>query len=63
MGVRELCDAYLSNPPDKVTELRERTGADLPDAVKDYVAGMTDAYATEQLETITGVSQGGHDIL
>ncbi len=56
--VRELCDAYLSSPPAKVTELQQRTGADLPNAVKDYVAGMTDAYATEQLETLTGVNQG-----
>jgi dGTPase len=53
--VRALCDAFLDIPPQKIRELAERTGSSLPEAVKDYVAGMTDGYAAEQLEGITGV--------
>lgn len=43
--IERLCDQYMSSPSDKVLELQQRTGSALPEAVKDYVAGMTDGYA------------------
>ncbi len=43
--VQSLCETLHAHPTDKVRALQERTGSDLPDAVKDYVAGMTDAFA------------------
>lgn len=44
--VTRLCTAYIATPALKVLELQERTGGTIVEAVKDYVAGMTDAYAT-----------------
>lgn len=43
-----LCNAYYAHPSDKVNAVQERTGTTLPEAVKDYVAGMTDAFAIAQ---------------
>ncbi len=43
-----LFDAYMKNPPAKVTALHERNGGDREDAVKDYIAGMTDTFAIER---------------
>lgn len=43
--IRTLCDLYLKNPPYKVLVLQERTKSSLVEAIKDYVAGMTDAFA------------------
>lgn len=51
-----LCRHYADSPPPKILSLQRRTGGTLTEAVKDYVAGMTDAYAEEQailLELIT----------
>ena len=45
--VRELFAAYMAHPPRKVIELRRRTGSTLEEAVKDFIAGMTDTYAIE----------------
>lgn len=47
-----LCDHYLTEPPAKVLELQEATGSSLPEAVKDYVAGMTDGFAATQAASI-----------
>jgi len=47
--IEALCVRYHKNPPAKVRELAGRTGGDLIAAIKDYVAGMTDAYARESL--------------
>lgn len=47
--VRRLCAHYLENPSEKVTALVKSDGA-LVEAIKDYVAGMTDQYAEQQLE-------------
>lgn len=46
--IRRLCDAFLENPPEKVLALQRLTGSTLPEAVKDYVAGMTDGFAKEK---------------
>jgi len=43
-----LCDHLRENPTDKVLSLQQKTEGALPEAVKDYVAGMTDGYALEQ---------------
>lgn len=45
--LRRLCDAYLAHPISKITELKERTDSSLLEAVKDYVAGMTDGFARQ----------------
>ncbi len=46
--IHALCTRFFENPPAKVKELQEKHGGKLADAVKDYVAGMTDAYARAQ---------------
>ncbi|MEK7218562.1 MAG: dGTP triphosphohydrolase [Patescibacteria group bacterium] len=43
--LRWLCDRFFGDPTEKVLELKRLTGSTLPEAVKDYVAGMTDSYA------------------
>lgn len=43
--IRDLCASFFRSPPPKVLALREMTGGALPQAVKDYVAGMTDTFA------------------
>jgi dGTPase len=43
--VRLLCDWYLAHPSEKIPGIEERTGGSRIDAIKDYVAGMTDNYA------------------
>ncbi len=40
-----LCNYYLEHPNEKILALGQRTGGSLPEAVKDYVAGMTDNFA------------------
>ncbi|TSC60703.1 MAG: dGTPase [Candidatus Peregrinibacteria bacterium Greene0416_62] len=49
MILSQLCEQYLIKPPSKVRELQQRTVSALEEAVKDYVAGMTDKYAADQL--------------
>ncbi len=44
--VEILCENFYKNPPQKVLDLKMRTDSELIDAVKDYVAGMTDEFAT-----------------
>ncbi len=46
--VTALCTHTLAHPHDKIASLQERTGGSLAEAVKDYVAGMTDAFAQTQ---------------
>lgn len=41
----QLCRHFFAHPSDKILELQERTGSTLLEAVKDYVAGMTDTFA------------------
>lgn len=47
--ITALCEKLLKNPTDKVLALQKRTGSSLAEAVKDYIAGMTDAYAKAML--------------
>lgn len=47
--ITALFRAYIKNPPAKVKALHERNEGELEDAVKDYVAGMTDGFAMEQV--------------
>lgn len=49
--ITELFDAYIKNPPEKVLELMNRTSSSKVEAIKDFIAGMTDTYAQEQLGT------------
>lgn len=46
--IRDVFAAYLASPPDKVLALQKKHGGALEEAVKDYVAGMTDVFAFEQ---------------
>lgn len=43
--VIRLCEWLIKNPSPKIQSLEKRTGSTRRDAVKDFVAGMTDAYA------------------
>ena len=45
----------MENPPRKVVELKNKTGGSLPEAVKDFIAGMTDTYAVEAYEKVREV--------
>lgn len=45
--ITSLFKAYMHSPPAKVKTLRTKHGASLEEAVKDYIAGMTDIYALE----------------
>lgn len=50
--VRELVAAYLDRPADMPEDFARRE--DLPRAVADYVAGMTDRFATREHRRLTG---------
>lgn len=49
MIIKKLFVSYMKNPPVEVSALRERFDCDLEDAVKDYIAGMTDTFAMSLL--------------
>ncbi len=51
--VTRLCNALFASPNDKVASLMQKTESTLPEAVKDYVAGMTDGYARMTNDTMT----------
>ncbi len=44
-----LCEKFFAAPTEKILALAKRTGGALPEAVKDYIAGMTDVYARAML--------------
>ncbi len=50
--VRALCVAYEQDPPPKITLLQKKTRGALPQAICDYVSGMTDAYALGQAKML-----------
>ena len=50
--VRELFDAYLSRPQEMSFDFSQRE--ETPRAVADYIAGMTDRFATREHERLTG---------
>ncbi len=43
--IRDLFSAFQKSPPQKVLELQKKTDGALEDAIKDYIAGMTDPFA------------------
>ena len=50
--VRELFDAYMAQPSAMPADYAAQT--DGPRAVADYIAGMTDRFATREHERLTG---------
>ncbi len=48
--VTELCQHYAKHPTDKILSLAKKTQGSLPEAIKDYVSGMTDTYALTQAQ-------------
>jgi len=50
--ITTLFRAYMKSPPAKVRALRTRHGGALEEAVKDYIAGMTDTFAMEIYERL-----------
>lgn len=50
--VKKLCTAYEQKPDAHILDLQKRTGSSLIIAIKDYVAGMTDAFAREQVRAM-----------
>jgi dGTPase len=50
--VTELHAAYLAEPREMPPD--HARGADLPRAVADYIAGMTDRYALREHQRLTG---------
>ncbi len=51
--IRDLFAAYRNAPPEKVLALQAKHGGALEEAVKDYIAGMTDLFALEQWQQAT----------
>ena len=43
-----LCRFYGQSPSSKILELQQKTHGALPEAIKDYISGMTDAFALRQ---------------
>lgn len=48
--IRSLFARYISVAPAKVLALQKKHGGALDEAVKDYIAGMTDVFAVQQLQ-------------
>lgn len=55
-AVTMLCNHYRLRPSAKITALAQKTQGSLCEAIKDYVCGMTDAYAMEQAQKLSLVS-------
>ncbi len=49
--IETLFTQYMKHPPLKVQELMRRNTSSLPEAVKDYIAGMTDTFAFSQVSS------------
>lgn len=52
--IHALFTAYEKNAPEKVLALQKKTKSQLPEAIKDYIAGMTDQYASLVATSIAG---------
>ncbi|MDD5751341.1 MAG: dNTP triphosphohydrolase [Candidatus Peribacteraceae bacterium] len=50
--VAALCAAYADDPPPKISALQKKTRGALPQAICDYVSGMTDTYALHQASAL-----------
>jgi len=61
--IRGLCMAYSATPNPKVNALHTRIGGALYEAIKDYIAGMTDAYAFLQASIAGVLPEGAEDAL
>lgn len=59
--IARLFDQLMQRPSEKVLSLQKTTGSDLVDAVKDYIAGMTDAFAEESIGSLK--KGGSHDFV
>ena len=55
--VRELFDAFLSEPRLLPPEFQRRGEDDLPRAIADYVAGMTDRYAIREHQRLFSIGE------
>jgi dGTPase len=55
--VRELFEAFLSEPRLLPPEFQHRGEADLPRAIADYVAGMTDRYAIREHQRLFAIGE------
>jgi dGTPase len=53
--LRTLFQHFLKSPPEKVLALQERTASSLPQAVCDYIAGMTDGFALHALQGVRSI--------
>lgn len=51
--LRTLCDSYEKSPPPPLLAMKERTGSDQTDGIKDYVSGMTDGFAAKEAERVS----------
>ncbi len=51
--VTALCRHYENHPSDKIITLMQKTHGALPEAIKDYVSGMTDAFAMERAQKLS----------
>ncbi len=52
--IHTLFQAFEKNPPEKVLDLQKKTGNSLPEAIKDYIAGMTDQFAIDAARVAIG---------
>ncbi len=43
--IDQLCEQYMITPDQRINALMKKNHSALPEAIKDYVSGMTDAYA------------------
>jgi dGTP triphosphohydrolase len=50
--VLKLCEYLKNNPSEEILKLQKESDCTLVEAVKDYVSGMTDHYATEMAERL-----------
>jgi len=57
--VTGLCNTLLESESAKVDELMEQHGCERTVAVKDYVSGMTDEFATQKWKTESGKQSNG----
>ena len=51
--IRTLFRAYEKSPPEKVLALQKRMGSSVEEAIKDYIAGMTDGFALENMRGLS----------
>jgi dGTP triphosphohydrolase len=47
--IEKLCDQYMIKPDQRIDQLISKNNSALPEAIKDYVSGMTDAYAISSI--------------